>query len=237
MKQPRWKILLSYLVEWHLESAPSPYNPHLYVSLVQGRYQLSTANAVYSFEDLYDNFSRSFDQLDLNGLPSKDTLLLGLGLGSIPLMLERNYGQELRYTAVEIDESVIYLAQKYVLDELKAPITCICGDAWPFVQQTNEQFAYIAMDVFIDDEIPSQFLGSDFLDLLQERLLPGGLLMFNHLARTERDRELAQNYYDRVFSTQFPHPSCLSVGGNYMMINDIHYLRPDLDKDLPGAAR
>lgn len=225
MKQPFWKILLSYLIEWHLESAPSPYNPHLYVSLVQGRYQLSTANAVYSFEDLYDNFSKSFAQLDLDRLPSQETLLLGLGLGSIPLMLERNFGKKLHYTAVEIDESVIYLAQKYVLGELQSPITCICADAHVFIEQSTEQFAYIAMDVFNDDQIPSQFLKPAFLDTLDQCLKAEGLIMFNHLARTEHDQEAAQAYYDQIFSKKFPQASCLSVGGNYMMINDVNYLR------------
>ena len=56
MKQPLWKRLLSHLFEIHIESTSSEYNPHLYVSLRKGRYQLSTANAIYSFEDLYYNF-------------------------------------------------------------------------------------------------------------------------------------------------------------------------------------
>ena len=55
MKQPLWKRWLSYLFEIHVESTSSDYNPHLHVSLNNGRYQLSTANAIYSFEDLYDN--------------------------------------------------------------------------------------------------------------------------------------------------------------------------------------
>ncbi|MEL6944963.1 MAG: hypothetical protein AAFO82_20090, partial [Bacteroidota bacterium] len=50
---PRWKRWWSYLSEIHIESAPNEINPHLYVSLRNGRYQLSTANAIYSYEDLY----------------------------------------------------------------------------------------------------------------------------------------------------------------------------------------
>ena len=51
MRPPRWKQWLSYLFEMHIESAASEYNPHLYVSMKQGRYQLCTANAIYSYED------------------------------------------------------------------------------------------------------------------------------------------------------------------------------------------
>ena len=50
MKQPLWKRLVSYLFEIHVESTSSEFNPHLYVSLYKGRYQLSTANAIYSFD-------------------------------------------------------------------------------------------------------------------------------------------------------------------------------------------
>ena len=90
IKPPFWKKILSYFFEFHIESAPSEINPHLYVSLNRGRYQLSTANAIYSFEDLYDNFFDAFKKVNLDQYPIKNVLVLGLGLGSIPLMLEKN---------------------------------------------------------------------------------------------------------------------------------------------------
>ena len=96
MKQPIWKRLLSYFFEWHIESAPSEANPHLYVSLKNGRYQLCTANAVYSYEDLYTNFLRAFEQIDFDKVPGKDVLILGLGLGSIPIILEKRFGRPYR---------------------------------------------------------------------------------------------------------------------------------------------
>ena len=112
MKQPLWKRFLSYLFEIHIESTSSEYNPHLYVSLQKGRYQLSTANAVYSFEDLYDNFSDAFKEIDLDRLNIQNVLILGFGLGSIPIILEQNFKKKYHYTGVEIDEEVLYLAKK-----------------------------------------------------------------------------------------------------------------------------
>ena len=113
MKQPKWKRLLSYLFEIHIESTSSDYNPHLYVSLQKGRYQLSTANAIYSFEDLYDNFSDAFKEIDLDQLNVQNVLILGFGLGSIPIILEQKFNKKYFYTGVEIDEEVLYLANKY----------------------------------------------------------------------------------------------------------------------------
>lgn len=222
MQQPAWKRWLSYLVEWHLESAPSELNPHLYVSLRRGRYQLSTARALYSFGDLYSNFSKSFDRLDLERLPGDEVLLLGLGLGSVPYMLEHRFGQSLHYTAVELDESVIYLASKYTLPDIHSPVDVICANAEAFVYYTEEQYALIAMDVFVDDQVPSEFESEEFLQALAECLLPGGLLMYNRLALTEADKKQSLDFFEGPFKKQFPNALYFDVQGNYMLLNGAH---------------
>ena len=90
MKQPLWKRILSYEYEVHIESATSIYNDELNVLLVKGQYQLVTPEAIYSYGNRYDNFFKAFEQIDLNKEAIESVLLLGLGLGSIPFMLE-NY--------------------------------------------------------------------------------------------------------------------------------------------------
>ena len=220
MKSPVWKNLLSYVTEWHIESAPSDINPHLYVSLKNGRYQLSTANAVYSYGDLYANFAKSFATLQPKLKNNMNVLILGFGLGSIPYMLEKKMGFNMYYTGIEIDENVIYLADKYVLDELKSPVQLICTDAGAFVAQTEELFDLICMDVFLDDVVPYQFRQIDFLEQLKERLNLGGLLLFNRLALLPHDREKAQWFFDEKFKQVFPKGEKLDVGGNWMMIGE-----------------
>ena len=163
MKQPLWKKLLSHVFELHIESTSSEYNPHLYVSLREGRYQLCTANAIYSFEDLYDNFSAAFKQLDLDKISGKNVLLLGFGLASVPIILEKQFHKKYHYTGIEIDEEVIYLANKYAMDELVSSFNLICADAYHFVMQCEEQFDLVIMDVFFDDVIPEQLKVNFFL--------------------------------------------------------------------------
>jgi spermidine synthase len=220
MNQPRWKIWLSYLVELHIENAGSDYNPHLYVSLKQGRYQLSTANAVYSFEDLYTNFSLTFQALDLDRLRLRKVLLLGLGLGSIPVMLERTFHQHCDFTAVEVDAAVLYLASKYVLPDLKSGITLIEADALVFVSQCRETFDLICMDIFLDDTIPPEFEQSSFLENLRALLAPEGVLLYNRLAATSRDKRRSLQFFERKFLPVFPNGTYLDVAGNYMLISD-----------------
>lgn len=219
MKQPWWKQMLSYLTELHIESAPSDLNPHLYVSLSKGRYQLATKNAIYSFGDLYDNYKLAFEALKWNNLAGSEVLLLGVGLGSIPYMVETVMKRKMRYTGVEIDENVLYLANKYVLKALSSPLEMHCADAWHFVARSSDNFDVICMDVFVDDEIPDRLFSIDFLEMLNDRLTPGGVLMYNCLARTDADIHSAKKFLFDEFLTVFPEGGYLDVRGNWMLVN------------------
>ena len=94
MKQNIFKKLLSYITEIHIESVQSDYNESLQVFLKNGRYQLCTTNAIYSYADKYDNFKESFDRLNLEVPEVKNVLLLGFVWEVYPLCwrkyLEKN---------------------------------------------------------------------------------------------------------------------------------------------------
>lgn len=222
MTIPTWKKYLSYLFEFHIESAPSEINPHLYVSLSRGRYQLSTANAIYSYADLYDNFTLTFQQIKLPET-IKDVLILGFGLGSIPYMLEKKFDKQYHYTAVEIDENVLYLANKYTLPELSSSITMIPADAFAYAHYCHDRFDLLCMDVFLDDMVPDNFETAHYLQQLVNLLSPNGILLFNKLAATKKDRDQAAKFFE-LFKKVFPNATYLDVNDNWMLINDKAFL-------------
>ncbi|MDX1939577.1 MAG: class I SAM-dependent methyltransferase [Saprospiraceae bacterium] len=226
MRAPKWKIWLSYLAEIHLESASSEYNPHLYVSLRKGRYQLSTAHAIYSYSDLYSNFTKAFQQIDLDCLKGNTVLVLGFGLGSIPVILEqqKNY----HYTIVEIDEVVLDLANRYILDEVNWNMELICADAYAFLLQTEATFDMICMDIFLDDEVPVKFESIAFLEALRDALNPGGILLFNRLAANKTDVQRTETFFHNQFSSIFPKGTHLNVGGNWILISNKDILKSGL---------
>ncbi|HMR86658.1 MAG TPA: fused MFS/spermidine synthase [Saprospiraceae bacterium] len=213
--------LLSYITQQHMETIQSDYNEMLHVFLKDGRFQLCTANAIYSYGDKYDNFRRSFAQMDLDKMDIDNVLLLGFGLGSIPFMLEKTFRKKYAYTGVEIDESIIYLASKYVLDELTSEIELIQADAYSYIYQTQMKYDLICVDIFVDDKIPEVFLDVDFLEAVTENLTDSGVIMFNHLAYTKDDKVAAEVYYKDVFKKVFPDGKCLDVKGNLMMVNRV----------------
>lgn len=216
MKQPFYKNWLSYLTEVHILSTGSEYNEVLDLFLVKGRYQLCTEKAIYSYGDKYDNFANAFRNIPLEGV--KDVLVLGLGLASIPYILEKIHRKDFRYTGVEIDDEVVYLASKYVLDDLKSEIQVYTTDAFSFLCMNESRYDLICMDVFVDDSIPDDLQTEEFTEMLKDALAPGGVLIYNRLAFTPEDKATTENYFE-VFRTVFPEARIFETGGNRMLIN------------------
>jgi ubiquinone/menaquinone biosynthesis C-methylase UbiE len=215
-----WQRILSYFTDLTLEeSFKSAHNPFLKVVLRRGRFQLCTENAIYSYGDLYDNFSKTFDKLDFEALNIQKVLVLGLGLGSIPLMLEKTFKKKFSYTAVEIDAEVLRLAHAYGMNNLQSPISFHHADAQTFCSFSEETFDLICMDVFIDDVVPTELEKEAFLLDLRRLLSPNGVVLFNKLSLLEKDKHQAASFFHNHFRRVFPEATSLDVGGNHILIS------------------
>lgn len=188
--------------------------------LVKGRYQLCCGDAIYSFDDLYDNFGDSFAQMNLDKLNGKEVLVLGLGLGSIPYLLETKEKKKFNYTAIEIDEEIIDLASFYSLNRIASPIDIISTDAMIFVDSCQQKFDLITMDVFEEQLVPSQMQTAEFITALQNLLEPSGVVLMNMMAANLESKEKAQAFYDDVFLKVFPNSTVLKIKGNFMLLSD-----------------
>ncbi len=219
MQPPLWKKWLSHIYEFHIETLDSEVSEVLHVSLVNGQYQLHTANAIYSHGNLYSNFFRAFQKIKIQNYNIKNVLLLGLGMGSIPYMLEKNFNTNYHYVGIEKDESVVYLANKYVLGDLNSTFEYYTTDAEAYTFQCNRKFDMIALDIFIDDIIPEAFESLEFLSKVKELLTPNGLLLYNRLANTPSDIGKTKNFYNNNFIKIFKNGMYLDVGGNWILLN------------------
>jgi SAM-dependent methyltransferase len=224
-KVPAWKKLLSYIYPVKVECTSSAINPKLDLFIKQGRYQLCTPNAVYSYGDLYDNFTRSFDAMELDLLDIKKVLVLGFGLGSVPTILEKVFEKNYNYTGVEIDSKIIDLANKYVLPEIASTISLVCDDAKNFVAHCKETYDMIAIDLFIDDKVPIAFEQVEFLEKIKNMLTPDGVLLYNRLAFNKKDLSDSKTFYDNQFHYIFPNGTFLEMDGNWMLLNRTDILR------------
>ena len=212
-----WKRMLSHFFEIPLESTGSDINEQLNVSLVRNRFQLSTRKSIYSYDDLYSNFYFAFQQIIL---PPDDTeiLILGLGLGSIPFMLEKSFQKRYQYVTVELDESVIQLASKFSMSRLDSQIQIIHADAESFVKNHQQKYQLICVDLFIEDIVPAFFEGALGNNLIKNLLREHGSVLFNRLYRTGRDKINTDQFFEEVFAVVYEDPDYLEVEGNRILV-------------------
>ena len=212
------QILVSYIYSLTIEQTSSPHNTVLEVHLSRGRYMLLTENAIYSYGDLYDNYIDSFKQMTLPDDENTEILVLGLGLGSIPQMLEQVWHKQYYYTCVDIDETIIRLAEKYVLRDLKSPMTVLRADALDWVQITEQTFDIICVDIFVDVATPMAFREAEFLSRCFELLNKNGVLLYNCLGYSEKDCAETERFYHNTFKNAFPSAEMWKLRANYMLV-------------------
>jgi len=213
MNQPRWKKLLSYVYPFKIESTSSEFNEVLEVFLVKGRYQLCAERAIYSHQDLYKNFRHVFAGLPFDKLEGNKALVLGLGLGSVPEMLENMTSKQFEITAVEIDEEVVYLFHKYIQPSLKKPINIIVANATFFVASCSSKFDLIAIDVYDDVKIPEDFRTKTFIEKIERLLRPNGIAIYNEMVIE------GEEFYNSAWKAVFPDSTAIKVGQNNMLLN------------------
>lgn len=216
---------LSYLWDVQVDYRESSINGDLIVFLVKGKYQLCTANAIYSFENQYDNFGNLFrHKLNMPELPGNRVLVLGLGLGSVPIILDELYPQNWKFTAVDIDTEVCELAAIYGYSKILSPIETIIADARSFIESCRDEFDLVCIDIFIDDIVPEECLSAKFLKQIDNCLSPKGLVIANTLAFSEKHRIQSKEYFEKVFKQIFPKAVRVHTHKNFMLISDKHYL-------------
>ncbi|MEZ4885825.1 MAG: methyltransferase domain-containing protein [Chitinophagales bacterium] len=214
----RW---LSYVWEQQIQTTSSVFNPYLEVSLSKGRFQLSTENATYSFEDLYDNYFKSFNKYHVEKYQLQKVLILGLGLGSVASMLSSRFQQnKTHFFAVEIDEVVVELCRQYLDPEVSKRLTIFCEDAYDFVGRDDLQYDLIAVDIFLDDLTPMKFRSLDFLQNLKRLMRPNGLLFYNTMTISNSSYLQSHHFFEERFLPVFPNAEVYQMEANRMLVVD-----------------
>lgn len=220
--------MLSYLFELRLEETSSDYHEYLRLSLKKGQYLLSTDRAVYSWGLHYYNFDEVFRQMTLPPDGSR-ILLLGLGLGSIPLLLEKRYHKKYEYTLIEIDEVIALLAEKYVLQELRSYYELLVADAETFVRSFGIQDRYdmVITDIYESDLIPPYFLSGAYLSDLHGKVLADGGIHLQNIMTSTSDDKLSPAYADYRKELEIAQPDhhILAIHRSHMIISDKKFVK------------
>ena len=211
------KYYLSFLIDLPVEKIPSEHSRNLEVDYYKGEYVLSTALAIYSHGKQYEPFSVSFENIEIEKRKINSVLLLGLGLGSIPVLLNER-GVNCQITCVELDESIIAVCEKYLDAAILSRLNIVCSDAECYVATCKEKFDLIINDTFIDNQIPKKFQTEKYSEQLNKLLSPGGMLLFNRLMTTAALKEESINYLETIFEKKFPTSRYIRTKSNLVLV-------------------
>jgi spermidine synthase len=111
----------------------------------------------------------------------KRVLILGLGGGSFPKRLHRDY-PDVTIDVVDIDPEVIAIATQYFQVPEDARLRLHPQDGRRFVQQTDARYDLIFLDAYNSDTIPFHLTTREFYREVATRLAPGGFVVSNIIA-------------------------------------------------------
>lgn len=144
---------------------------------INGKKFLESKNANYSFGSLQRLLEMGLSEIDLKNVHS--VLLLGMGAGSVIHSLRKKFRYTGKIVAVEWDKKIIEIARDEFSILQFDDLYIKNEDAFDFVQNHEEQYDLIIIDLFIDIEVPPQFYGVDFNENVSKLMSPESSLIFN----------------------------------------------------------
>lgn len=174
------------------------FNPHLEILLYRNRLQLATRDALYSDGDQYSPALKILKDVASELPRLKHMLMFGVGLGSFAQIVYK-MGFRPQFTLVEIDKTVLSLAVDNFNAALLPLVRPVNMDAQLFLNNDQQQYDLIFIDIFIGREVPLFVVKSDFLLACRSRLKPKGILALNYIINNEREWNIVQNNMSIIF--------------------------------------
>jgi predicted RNA methylase len=193
--------LLSYILPVTILKTKSEFNAMLEVAVENGKLVLNSANANYSYGSLFKVFKKSFEVFTVDLKKCNSVLMLGMGAGSVvKYIAEKN--PKAKIDAVEIDESVIAIAEQVFEINKLSSVSIIHSDASEYLQTGLKLFDLILIDLFVDKEVPSFCMDEDFVKQLTSLCTASTKIIFNismGIKSNERDITFYfQKYFQKV---------------------------------------
>jgi spermidine synthase len=140
---------------------------------------------------------------------AKKILIVGLGGASTQKRLWRSF-RDIEVTTVELDPGVVDTAYRWFALPRDSRLPVVVDDGRRFLQRTDERYDVIMVDAFYSDGVPFHLTTLEFVELLRERLTPGGVVATNVIGAitggsSQITRALWKTYV-AVFPTVRLHP-------------------------------
>ncbi|MBM4040951.1 MAG: hypothetical protein FJ290_20825 [Planctomycetes bacterium] len=140
----------------------------------------------------YESGAKYTDTLHIPWLFNKDAksvLIVGGGGGVVPTIYRNDYKQLERIDVVEIDPTVVEVAEKYFgFRPGENGVTTTIMDGRIYVRDCPDQYDIILLDAFTGGRPPFHLLTREFLTLVKARLGPKGVVHLNIISALEGEK-------------------------------------------------
>jgi len=170
--------------------------------------------------ELISNYTRFMFSSYLVRPKQERVLIIGLGGGAMIHFLKHN-DPDLKVDVVEIDPVVVHVSDQYFNIRGEDNVRIVTADAKNYLSDTKQTYdviyldAYLAKSIATDSSgVPLRLKTEEFYKTLQQKLTPGGLIVFNLIARNsfEEDVLAIRNSFSHVFLFEVPFSS------NYVLV-------------------
>ncbi len=212
-----WQTIKSYVTPVYLQQqVHSQHTQQMSLVLHQGHLMLTSPTAMYSYGTKYSPFRLSFSFLHKkNMLAPKRFLMLGGGLVSANQILYKNYGLTPLTTVIELDGKFFFLAKKYLPALIMDFVIYVKADAQQLVKQPpQELYDMLAIDLFIDLEMPAFVMQENFMQDCMQQVCSNGIVIWN----TIQKKSAPKNGADVLFCKYFKLLTTIINGENILYV-------------------
>lgn len=197
------KRLLSYILPVKIYQKKSEFSKNLEVTWNNGYLVLDSENTNYSFGSLQRVLKKGLKYIGYDRINTFDNILiLGVAGGSIIETLKNEVKFEGKITGVEIDRTVVEIANNYFgLNQYKN-VEIVIDDAFEFVLKTKERYDLIVIDIFQDTIMPNFLFEDYFINRVNFLLNVNGFILFNTMVLDYQDRR-RNALYKSKFNNNF----------------------------------
>ena len=170
--------------------------------------------------------------------PPVRILFIGLGGGSIPKVMAKNYPNA-KIDIVEIDPDVITVAKKFFFFEPTQMMNITEMDGRLFLRRSSDFYDIIFLDAYDDVSIPFHLTTKEFFEIVKARLTPNGIVASNIWGPRNDEFYLSEV---KTFQEVFPHIYMIDAisSSNYIIIAYCHdkiFTNPIIEERIPALQR
>ena len=200
------KRLLSFLLPIKIHEKKSKYNKNLEITWNNGYLVLDSENTNYSYGSLQRVLKKGLKYIGYERIKNFESILvLGVAGGSVIATLKNEIQFEGKITGVEIDPTVVDLANQYFGLKEYDNFEIVIDDAFEYVLKTKEKYDLIVIDIFQDTVMPNFLFEDFFINRINFLLNINGFILFNTMALEYKDRRrnaIYKSKFDRNYSVR-----------------------------------